>query len=198
MARPNSGHLTIQALAVAPSLPEVVFHGLPAEIAEPPHQGGTSAYVNAVSATLSIGNTSDRQKMSRGEEVLLLCCSVASLIISCFIWSSRKQAWMDDIQPYFDHNVFLNEPYSYYWWSTRNPSKLLYKKFLTEGPEIVVLEWRFRDFPGSETIAEIPLAQQLTSLGYRNTHTFCGGVVRPGRAIQEWECDLIYQPERPR
>jgi hypothetical protein len=103
-----------------------------------------------------------------------------------------------DIQPYFDHNVFLNEPYSYYWWSTRNPSKLLYKKFLTEGPEIVVLEWRFRDFPGSETIAEIPLAQQLTSLGYRNTHTFCGGVVRPGRAIQEWECDLIYQPERPR
>jgi hypothetical protein len=52
--------------------------------------------VNAASATLSVGNTSDRQKMSRGE-VLLLCCSVASLIISCFIWSSRKQAWMDEI-----------------------------------------------------------------------------------------------------
>jgi hypothetical protein len=34
--------------------------------------------------------------MSRGE-VLLLCCSVASLIISCLIWSSRKQAWMDEI-----------------------------------------------------------------------------------------------------
>jgi hypothetical protein len=34
--------------------------------------------------------------MSRGE-VLLLCCSVASLIISCFIWSARKQAWMDEI-----------------------------------------------------------------------------------------------------
>jgi hypothetical protein len=52
--------------------------------------------VNAASATLSVGNTSDRQKMSRGE-VLLLCCSVASLIISCFIWSARKQAWMDEI-----------------------------------------------------------------------------------------------------
>ena len=52
--------------------------------------------MNAASATLSIGNTSDRQKMSRGE-VLLLCCSVASLIISCFIWSARKQAWMDEI-----------------------------------------------------------------------------------------------------
>jgi hypothetical protein len=52
--------------------------------------------VNAASATLSIGNTSERQKMSGGE-VLLLCCSVASLIISCVIWSARKQAWMDEI-----------------------------------------------------------------------------------------------------
>jgi hypothetical protein len=52
--------------------------------------------VNAASAILSIGNTSDRQKMSRGE-VLLLCSSVASLIISCIIWSARKQAWMDEI-----------------------------------------------------------------------------------------------------
>jgi hypothetical protein len=34
--------------------------------------------------------------MSRAE-LLLLCCSVASLIISCVIWSSRKQAWMDEI-----------------------------------------------------------------------------------------------------
>ena len=92
----TAGHLALQALEVAAALPEVVFHGLPAEIAESPRQGGTSAYVNAASATLSIGNTSDRQKMSRGE-VLLLCCSVASLIISCFIWSARKQAWMDEI-----------------------------------------------------------------------------------------------------
>jgi hypothetical protein len=101
-----------------------------------------------------------------------------------------------DIQPYFDRNVFLNEPYTYYWWSTHNPSKQLYKKFLREGPEIVVLEWRFRDFPTPGAIAAIPLAEQLTGMGYRNTHTFCGGVVRPGRAIQEWECDLIYQPSQ--
>ena len=99
-----------------------------------------------------------------------------------------------DIQPYFDHNVFLNEPFAYYWWSTLNPSKLLYKKALAEGPEIVVLEWRFRDFPTEGTIAAIPLAEQLTRLGYRNSHTFCGGLVRPGRDIQEWDCDLIYQP----
>jgi hypothetical protein len=101
-----------------------------------------------------------------------------------------------DVQPYFDRNVFLNEPYTYYWWSTHNPSKELYKKFLADDPEIVVLEWRFRDFPTARTVAAIPLAGQLTKSGYRNTHTFCGGIVRPGRAIQEWECDLIYQPSQ--
>jgi hypothetical protein len=36
------------------------------------------------------------QKMAAGE-VLLLCCSVVSLITSCILWSSRKQAWMDEI-----------------------------------------------------------------------------------------------------
>ena len=46
---------------------------------------------------------------------------------------------------------------------------------------------RFRDFPTTGTVAR---------LGYHNTHTFCGGVVRPGRAIQEWECDLIYEPSQ--
>ena len=56
------------------------------------------------------------------------------------------------------------------------------------------MEWRFRDFPTTETVAAIPLAKQLTGLGYRNTHTFCGGLVQPGREILEWDCDLIYQP----
>jgi hypothetical protein len=103
-----------------------------------------------------------------------------------------------DVEPYFNSQIFLNEPYPYYWWSTRNPSKLLYRKYLAEGPRIVVLEWRFRDFPSGGAVAALPLAEQLTSFGYRNTHTFCGGVVKPGRAILEWDCDLIYEPERKR
>jgi len=97
------------------------------------------------------------------------------------------------VQPYFDHNIFLNQPFAYYWWSTLNPSKLRYQELLAEGAEIVVLEWRFRDFPTTQTITTIPLAKQLFSLGYRNTHTFCGGLVRPGRDILEWDCDLVYQ-----
>ncbi len=36
------------------------------------------------------------QKMAAGE-VLLLCCSVVSLLTSCILWSAHKQAWMDEI-----------------------------------------------------------------------------------------------------
>jgi hypothetical protein len=100
------------------------------------------------------------------------------------------------VEPYFDRKVFLNEPFPFYWWSTLNPSKLRYKELLAERPEVVVLEWRFRDYPTGETITALPLAEQLTGLGYRNTHSFCGGLVRPGREILEWDCDLIYQPQK--
>jgi hypothetical protein len=101
-----------------------------------------------------------------------------------------------DVEPYFNSQIFRNEPYPYYWWSTHNPSKQLYKKYLTEAPGVVVLEWRFRDYPDSAAVAALPLAEQLSSFGYRNTHMFCGGVVKPGRAMLEWDCDLIYEPER--
>jgi hypothetical protein len=97
-------------------------------------------------------------------------------------------------QAYFDHKIFLNQPYAYYWWSIRNPGKSRYQELLKQTPEIVVLEWRFRDFPTGATIAAIPLAKQLDGLGFRNTRSFCGGLVEPGRNIMEWDCDLIYQP----
>src|ERR1700733_7859780 len=65
------------------------------------------------------------------------------------------------VQPYFESKVFLNEPFVYYWWSTLNTSKLRYRELLAKGPEVVVLEWRFRDFPTGEAVTAIPLAQQL-------------------------------------
>jgi hypothetical protein len=97
------------------------------------------------------------------------------------------------IQPYYDHNIFLNQPEAYYWWSTRNSSKHRYEELLPTHPDVVVLEWRFHQFPSNEAIASLPLAVQLGELGYRNTHKFCGGLAGPGREILEWDCDLIYQ-----
>jgi hypothetical protein len=100
-----------------------------------------------------------------------------------------------DIQPYFDRNIFLNQPYPYSWWSTRNPARFRYQELLRQQPQIVVLAWRFNEFPTAADItASTPLVTQLTTAGYRNTQDFCGGMVQPRRKIQEWNCELIYQP----
>jgi hypothetical protein len=52
--------------------------------------------VSFSSKTLSDVDSPPRQKMPAGE-IFLLCCSLASLVVSCVLWSSRKQAWMDEI-----------------------------------------------------------------------------------------------------
>jgi hypothetical protein len=39
---------------------------------------------------------SSTQRVSAGE-ILLLCCSVVSLLLSCILWSPHKQIWMDEI-----------------------------------------------------------------------------------------------------
>jgi hypothetical protein len=52
-----------------------------------------------VSSLSEVGSDLDslpRQKMAAGE-VLLLCCSVFSLLASCILWSPHKQVWMDEI-----------------------------------------------------------------------------------------------------
>jgi hypothetical protein len=52
--------------------------------------------MNHLSATVSNGDSLPRRQMSAGE-ILLLCCSMVSLVVSCILWSPHKQAWMDEI-----------------------------------------------------------------------------------------------------
>ena len=52
--------------------------------------------MSSTSETLSKIDIPDKQWMSRSE-VYLLCCSLLSLLASCILWSSHKQAWMDEI-----------------------------------------------------------------------------------------------------
>jgi hypothetical protein len=74
----------------------VVFHGFSAEIQKSRGKGGIAAHVSSSSKTLSDAEGLARQKMPAGE-ILLLCCSLLSLVVSCILWSSHKQAWMDEI-----------------------------------------------------------------------------------------------------
>ena len=43
------------------------------------------------------------QRMSAGEAVLI-CCSLLSLVVSCILWSSRKQEWVDEIYTWTEVN----------------------------------------------------------------------------------------------
>jgi hypothetical protein len=52
--------------------------------------------VSSASETLSKIDIPGRQRISKGE-LFLLCCSLLSLLASCILWSSHKQAWMDEI-----------------------------------------------------------------------------------------------------
>jgi hypothetical protein len=52
--------------------------------------------LNPASKALANVERPPRQNMAAGE-ILLLCCSMVSLIVSCILWSPHKQAWMDEI-----------------------------------------------------------------------------------------------------
>jgi hypothetical protein len=74
----------------------MVFHGLPAQGEESRGKKRTSAHVkSAIDISSSLERPSG-QKMAAGE-LILLSCSVLSLLTSCILWSAHKQAWMDEI-----------------------------------------------------------------------------------------------------
>jgi hypothetical protein len=52
--------------------------------------------VNSLNAAGNDLDDPPGRKMAAGD-VLLLCCSVLSLVASCILWSPHKQAWMDEI-----------------------------------------------------------------------------------------------------
>ena len=88
--------LPLQAVEVAASLSQMVFHGLSAKVEESRGKEGTPAYVSSLSEASTSVESPPGQKIRAGE-VLLLCCSVLSLLTSCILWSPHKQAWMDEI-----------------------------------------------------------------------------------------------------
>jgi hypothetical protein len=107
------------------------------------------------------------------------------------------------IEPYFDHKVFANEPYSYHWWSTRNGAQESYSTMLRAGvrdrPAVVVVQWLADGDtePSEEAISLIPEVPELRTLGYRNTHVFCGRMPVADAVILESHCALVFEPSFP-
>lgn len=100
------------------------------------------------------------------------------------------------IEPYFDRKVFANEPYSFHWWSTRNRAQDDYSSMVRDRPAIVLVQWLAAGDiqPSQEAINLIPAVPVLRSLGYRNTHVFCGKMPVAGAEIFESHCELVFEP----
>jgi hypothetical protein len=97
------------------------------------------------------------------------------------------------ILPYFDSNIYMNEPVPFWWWSTRNPTVEVSSQVLDFHPDLVVVE---AGAPDSDTPVNLPAAQVqlLNQAGYELTHSFCGA--RPmGFRVVDKSCHLIFERE---
>jgi hypothetical protein len=95
------------------------------------------------------------------------------------------------ILPYFDHNIYMNWPNSFWSWSENDPAEDLFLAALGTQPRIVIVEMHPRH--SSQPVpVESPKVQALTKAGYKLTNVFCGAM---SLRFQEGEdsCHLIFQ-----
>ena len=94
------------------------------------------------------------------------------------------------ILPYFDHNIFLNQQYPFWWWSYKNRTEDNFLALLPSRPRIVVVEARPK--PGEMINMEDAKVGLLIKYGYRLTNEFCGSIpVRLELGLTS--CSLIFQ-----
>jgi hypothetical protein len=95
------------------------------------------------------------------------------------------------ILPYFERNIYVNQPYPFYWCSYRNPSESLFDAILPSHPDIVIAEaQQFR--PVGPVSLKTPRAELLMKSGYRLTNVFCG--TQPFRMQEAFtNCHVIFQ-----
>jgi hypothetical protein len=105
--------------------------------------------------------------------------------------SSNHTAGAFGILPYFDRNIYVNEPYPFYWWSSRNPSDNLFNALLPSHPRIIVAETQQAQ-SGRPIDLSGPRAELLMKSGYRLTNVFCGSLPFRMQVIMT-NCHLIFQ-----
>jgi hypothetical protein len=95
------------------------------------------------------------------------------------------------ILPYFGHNIYSNQPESFWNWSSHNPTEAQFFTALRSHPQILLVEERMH---GNAQIitTKAPKLELLTRSGYRMTNLFCGRM--PERfEFRETSCHLIFQ-----
>ncbi len=114
------------------------------------------------------------------------------------------------LQPYFQHNPFLNIPSSYWQWSWSGDPDPDHARVIARHPDLVVLTAEFqgsgqmrnqwaplsRIFTPQEEqlLPRDRIAADLRAHGYRETHRFCGD--RFARfSFSYHDCDIVFQPD---
>jgi hypothetical protein len=95
------------------------------------------------------------------------------------------------VLPYFDHNIFINVPDSFWLWSDKNVSAELYKKYFPSHPDLVIVGV-YSVGPDNLSFLSNPGIQMLDHAGYKFTNMFCGAMPE-GFRLANHNCDLIFQ-----
>jgi hypothetical protein len=97
--------------------------------------------------------------------------------------------------PYFDHNIYVNMPDSFWSWSNQNPTEERFRKVLPSHPSLVIIG-TYGVSPDDSSLLMHPKVQMIYHAGYRLTHIFCGAMPE-GLRLMNHNCDLIFQlPDR--
>jgi hypothetical protein len=95
------------------------------------------------------------------------------------------------LMPYFDRNPFINEPDSFWFWSTHNPTEERFQQVLPIHPQIIVLESDI-SHPGRPIDLHDAKIKQVMSAGYTWTQMFCGEMPE-GFRLTSKSCHLIFE-----
>ena len=99
--------------------------------------------------------------------------------------------WAVGIQPYFDHNIYMNQPDSFWWWSEKNQTEARFLALLPSHPHMVLAEM-LAQYDGQPVDINNAKIKLIVNSGYRLTNVFCG--VQPQRlAPGPANCHLIFQ-----
>ena len=117
-----------------------------------------------------------------------------------FLNNPADHAFTDDPQdadylsigllPYFNYNIFANQPYTFWSWSTKNSTEALFFKVLPSRPRIVLVE-EVKATPSPLNLNN-PKIKLLTGDGYRLTNIFCGTMPQQLN-LRLNGCHLIFQ-----
>jgi len=98
------------------------------------------------------------------------------------------------ILPYFDHNLYINQRYPFWWWSSRDTTEETFHQLLPTHPRLVVVEAVFKGKLDRIPLTSLkePKYQAILQAGYEYTTSFCGTMperLAPGLT----NCHVIFQ-----